>query len=113
VTSMIVRLRGPGTLTEVWTGPAGRGKAARYTDVIRYSAQASESVPIELDGPEHGRIAVVDLVAPKSPTQVHYRSQLRSAESTGRRSAWRAWLLTRRYANNAQVITAVCNSYNP
>jgi Uma2 family endonuclease len=63
---MIARLKGPNTLIEVWTGPTGRGKAARYTDVIRYSAQSCESVPIELDGHEHGRIAVVDLVAPKS-----------------------------------------------
>ena len=60
---MIVRLKGPDTLIEVWTGPTGRGRSARYADVIRYTARAGESVPIELDGSEHGRIAVVDLVA--------------------------------------------------
>ncbi len=59
---MIVRLKGPDTQIEVWTGPAGRGRSARYTDVIRYTARAGESVPIELDGSEHGRVAVVDLV---------------------------------------------------
>jgi len=32
-------------------------------DVVRYSARAGESVPIELDGSEHGLIAVVNLVA--------------------------------------------------
>ena len=60
---VIVRLKGPDTFIEVWTGPTGRGGAARYTDVIRYSARAGESVPIELDGSEHGQVAVVDLVA--------------------------------------------------
>ena len=60
---MIVRLKGPDTLIEVWTGPTGRGRSARYTDVVRYSARAGESVPIELDGSEHGQVAVVDLVA--------------------------------------------------
>ena len=49
---MIVRLKGPDTLIEVWTGPTGRGRVARYTDVVRYSARAGESVPIELDGSE-------------------------------------------------------------
>jgi hypothetical protein len=60
---IIVRLKGPDTLIEVWTGPTGRGGVARYTDVVRYTARAGESVPIELDGNEHGQIAVVDLVA--------------------------------------------------
>jgi hypothetical protein len=60
---MIVRLKGPDALLEVWTGPTGRGKAARYTDVVRYSARAGESVPIEVDGREQDQIAVVDLVA--------------------------------------------------
>ncbi len=60
---MIVRLKGPDTLIEVWTGPTGRGKSARYADVIRYSARAGESVPIELDGSEHGQVAVGDLIA--------------------------------------------------
>jgi hypothetical protein len=60
---MIVRLKGPDTLVEVWTGPTGRGRAARYTEVVRYTARAGESVPIELDGSEHGHVAVVDLVA--------------------------------------------------
>lgn len=62
-TYMIVRLKGPDTLVEVWTGPTGRGRTARYTDVIRYAARAGESVPVELDGGEHGRIAVSDLIA--------------------------------------------------
>ena len=60
---MIVRLKGPDTLIEVWTGPTGRGRSARYADVVRYTARAGESVPIELDGSEHGRVAVVDLIA--------------------------------------------------
>jgi Uma2 family endonuclease len=60
---MIVRLKGPDTLIEVWTGPTGRGRSARYTDVIRYTARAGESVPIELDGSEHGQVAMSDLVA--------------------------------------------------
>jgi Uma2 family endonuclease len=60
---MIVRLKGPDTLVEVWTGPTGRGQSARYTDVIRYTARAGESVPIELDGSEHGRVPVLDLIA--------------------------------------------------
>jgi hypothetical protein len=60
---LIVRLRGPDTLIEAWTGPTGRGRAAHFTDVVRYSARAGESVPIELDGSEHGQIAVVNLVA--------------------------------------------------
>jgi hypothetical protein len=47
----------------VWTGPTGRGGVARYTDLVRYSARAGESVPIELDGSEHGQVAVIDLVA--------------------------------------------------
>jgi Uma2 family endonuclease len=60
---MIVRLKGADTLIEVWTGPTGRGRTARYTEVVRYSARAGESVPIELDGREHGQVAVVDLIA--------------------------------------------------
>jgi Uma2 family endonuclease len=32
---MIVGLKGADTLVEVWTGPTGRGRAARYTEVIR------------------------------------------------------------------------------
>jgi hypothetical protein len=60
---LIVRLKGPDTLVEVWTGPTGRGKAARYTDVVRYSARSGESVPIELEGNERRQVAVVDLVA--------------------------------------------------
>jgi len=60
---MIVRLKGPDTLIEVWTGPTGRGKVARYMEVVRYSARAGASVPIELDGSDHGQVAVVDLVA--------------------------------------------------
>jgi Uma2 family endonuclease len=63
LTYMIVRLKGPDTLVEVWTGPTGRGRAARYTDVIRYSAQAGEAVPIEIDGREFGQVAVLDLIA--------------------------------------------------
>jgi hypothetical protein len=60
---LIVRLKGPDTLIEVWTGPTRRGGVARYTDLVRYSARAGESVPIELDGSEHRQVAVVDLVA--------------------------------------------------
>ena len=60
---MIVRLRGADTVVEVWTSPTGRGKAARYTDVVIYTARAGESVPIELDGSRHGQIAVNDLIA--------------------------------------------------
>ncbi len=60
---IIVRLKGPDTHIEVWTGPAGRGRSARYTDVIRYSAQAGESAPIEIDSSGYGQVAVVDLVA--------------------------------------------------
>ena len=59
----IVRLRGADTVVEVWTNPAGRGKAARYMDVVVYSARAGESVPIELDGNRYGQITVSDLVA--------------------------------------------------
>ena len=60
---IIVRLKGPDTLVEIWTGTTGRGSVARYTDVVRYSARGSESVPIELDGTERGQIAVADLIA--------------------------------------------------
>ncbi len=59
---MIVRLKGPDTLIEVWTEPAGHGGGARYMEVVRYTARAGESVPIELDGSEYGQVAVVDLV---------------------------------------------------
>ena len=62
-TYMIVRLKGPDTLVEVWTGPTGRGRVARYADVVRYSARAAESVPTEVDGSEQGHVAVVDLIA--------------------------------------------------
>ena len=34
----IVRLKGADTVVEVWTSPTGRGKAARYTDVVIYSS---------------------------------------------------------------------------
>jgi Uma2 family endonuclease len=60
---VIVRLKGLDTIIEVWTGPTGRGTAARYTDVVCYSARAGESVPIELDGSAKGQVAVMDLVA--------------------------------------------------
>ncbi len=63
---MIVRLKGPDTLIGVWTGPTGRDKAARYMDVVRYSARAGESAPIELEGSNHGHVAAVDLVAPQA-----------------------------------------------
>jgi hypothetical protein len=58
----IVRLQGSVTLVEVGTGPTGRGRAARYADVVRYSARAGVSVPFELDGSGRGQVAVVDLV---------------------------------------------------
>jgi Uma2 family endonuclease len=60
---IIVRLKGLDTIIEAWTGPTGIGSAARYTDIVRYSARAGESVPIELDGDAKGQIAVMDLVA--------------------------------------------------
>jgi len=60
---MIVRLKGPDTLIEIWTGPTGRGRVARYMDVVRYRARAGESVPIDLDGSDRGQVAVIDLVA--------------------------------------------------
>jgi hypothetical protein len=63
---LIVRLKGPDTYVEVWTGPTGRGVRARYTDVIRYSARAGESVPVELEGITLGQFAVTDLVAPNA-----------------------------------------------
>jgi hypothetical protein len=59
---VIVRLKGADTVVEVWTSPAGRGRTARFMEVVRYSARAGESVPIELDGRECGQVAVVDLV---------------------------------------------------
>jgi Uma2 family endonuclease len=61
-TYLIVRLKGPDPLIEVWTGPTGRARAARYTVVVRYSARAGESVPIELDGSELGQLTVANLV---------------------------------------------------
>ncbi len=63
---MIVHLKGPDTQVEVWTGPTGRGKMARYTDVVRYNARAGESVPIELGGSVYGQISVLDLVPKQS-----------------------------------------------
>jgi hypothetical protein len=62
----VVRLKGPDTLIEVWTVRTGQGKAARYTDLVRYTARAGESVPIEIDGVEYGRVAVDELVARQS-----------------------------------------------
>jgi hypothetical protein len=32
---MIIRLKGPDTHVELWTGPTGRGRTARYTDVAK------------------------------------------------------------------------------
>ena len=61
---VIVRLKGADTVVEVWTSPAGKGKAARYAEVVRYTARAGESFPIELDGQIVGQIAVTDLIAP-------------------------------------------------
>ena len=61
---VIVRLKGANTVVEVWTNPAGKGKAARYVDVVRYTARAGESFPVELDGQVLGQIAVTDLIAP-------------------------------------------------
>jgi hypothetical protein len=60
---IIVRLKGPDTIVEVRTEPTGRGQSARYTEVIRYTARAAESVPIHFDGTEHGQIPVADLLA--------------------------------------------------
>ena len=50
-------------MIEAWTGPVGRGRLARYTDVFRYSALADGSVPIEIDGSEYGHVSVANLVA--------------------------------------------------
>lgn len=63
---MIVRLKGLDTQVEVRTGPTGRGRMVRYTDVVRYNARANESVPIEFGGSVHGQISVLDLVAQQS-----------------------------------------------
>ena len=60
---IIVRPKGADTVVEVWTGPTGRGRTARFTEVVRYSARAGESVPIEIDGQEYGQVAVADVVA--------------------------------------------------
>ncbi len=62
-TYVIVHLKGPDTVVEVWTVPTGRGRAAHYAEVIRYRAAAGESVPIEIDGNIYGQFAVTDLVA--------------------------------------------------
>jgi hypothetical protein len=62
-TYAIVRLKGPDTIVELWTGPTGRGRAGRFADVIPYTPPAHQSVPVEIDGQEYGRIAVADLVA--------------------------------------------------
>lgn len=59
---IIVHLKGPDTSIEVWTGPSGRGKAAHYTDVVRDTLAAGESVPIEFEGAVYGQVAVADLV---------------------------------------------------
>ena len=60
---IIVRLKGADTVVEVWTSPTGRGLTARFTEVVRYSALAGESVPIEIDGQEYEQVAVADVVA--------------------------------------------------
>jgi len=41
---------------EVFTGPTGRGKSARYQDVVAYGEEAE--IPVAIDGREFGRIAV-------------------------------------------------------
>jgi hypothetical protein len=61
---VIVRLKGADTVVEVWTSPTGKGRSARYADVVRYTALASESFPVDLDGQTLGQIAVADLIAP-------------------------------------------------
>jgi Uma2 family endonuclease len=68
---IIVRLKGADTVVEVWTTPMGRGRTARFKEVVRYSARAGESVPIELDGRECGQVAVVDLVARRPADESH------------------------------------------
>ena len=40
---MIVRLKGPDTHIEVWTGPTGRGRAAWYTDAVLLQAHLAAS----------------------------------------------------------------------
>lgn len=60
---IIVPLKVPDTTIEVWTGPTGNGSQARYADVVRYSARAGESVPIEIHGTEYGVVSVYDLLA--------------------------------------------------
>ena len=57
-----MRLKGPDTVVEVYTEPTGRGRSAHYAVVVRYNARAGESVPVEIDGSERGRIAVADLI---------------------------------------------------
>jgi hypothetical protein len=68
---IIVRLKGADTVVDVWTSPMGRGRTARFTEVVRYSARAGESVPIELDGRAFGQVAVVDLVARRPADERH------------------------------------------
>ena len=41
---------------EVFTGPTGRGKSARYQDVVEYGEEAE--IPVAIDGREFGRIDV-------------------------------------------------------
>jgi hypothetical protein len=60
---MIVQLKGPDTVLEIWTAPTGRGQSARYSNSMSYSARAAELAPIEIDGNRYGQIAVADLVA--------------------------------------------------
>jgi hypothetical protein len=61
---VIVRLKGVDTVAEVWTSPSGKGNSARYSDVVKYTARAGESFPVELDGQAFGQVAVADLIAP-------------------------------------------------
>jgi Uma2 family endonuclease len=68
---IIVRLKGADTVVDVWTSPMGRGRTARFTEVVRYSARAGESVPIELDGRAFGEVADVDLVARRPADERH------------------------------------------
>jgi hypothetical protein len=60
---LIIRLKGPETMAEVWTAPAGKGRLARYSEVVRYRSDADESIPVELDGQLLGEVAVGDLLA--------------------------------------------------
>jgi len=58
---LIVRLRGAKTVAEVWTEPTGKGNNARYAEVVRYRADAGESIPIEMDGQPFGQVPVAGL----------------------------------------------------